>query len=261
MTSKRPGRGPSVTRVMDIVEAVSSLEQPMSPADLAFHLNIPKASLHRLLLQLEADGYVQTNMRGKVVPGQRMYRMALGVLHSSRYQLQRQAILQRLGRQLDEACGIAIPDGTEMVYYDRVESSWPLQFNLKTGSRVPLWCTSSGKLYLSSLPKNMRHRVIHNLPLEKYSRHTLTDPDSLEESLLLIREQEMGIDNEEYIDGMVGCAVPIKNAEGQFIASLYTHVPVVRKSLDELKAFAPQLRQAAAEISNLVNSPDSDTGE
>lgn len=261
MTSKRPGRGPSVTRVMEIVEAVSSAEQPMSPADLSFYLGIPKASLHRLIQQLEADGYVQTNMRGKIVPGARMYKVALGVIHSSRYQLQRQAILQRLGRELDEACGIAIPDGTEMIYYDRVESSWPLQFNLKTGSRVPLWCTSSGKLYLSLLPKTMRHRVINNLPLDKFSRATLTDPDSLEESLVSIRANEMGIDNEEYIDGMVGCSVPIKNSDGHFIASLYTHVPVVRKSLDELKTFEPQLRKAAEDISELVSSPVIESGE
>ena len=261
MTSQRSGRGPSVTRVMDIIEAVSIAEQPMSPADLSFQLDIPKASLHRLIQQLETAGYIQTNMRGKIVPGERMYKTALGVIHSSRYQIQRQAILQRLGRELDEACGIAIPDRTEMIYYDRVESSWPLQFNLKTGSRVPLWCTSSGKLYLSFLPKNMRHRVINNLPLDKFSRATLTDPEALEESLLAIRESEMGTDNEEFMDGMVGCSVPIKNAEGHFVASLYTHVPVVRKSLEELMEFEPKLRQAAADISDLINSPVIETGE
>ncbi|MDP2522655.1 IclR family transcriptional regulator [Neptunomonas phycophila] len=261
MTSQRSGRGPSVTRVMEIVETVSTAEQPMSPTDISFYLGIPKASLHRLIQQLEADGYLQMNMRGKVVPGERMYKVALGVIHSSRYKIQRQAILQRLGRELDEACGIAIPDRTEMIYYDRVESSWPLQFNLKTGSRVPLWCTSSGKLYLSFLPKNMRHRVINSLSLDKFSRATLTDPDSLEESLITIRENEMGIDNEEYMDGMVGCSVPIKNSEGNFVASLYTHVPVIRKSLKDLLKFEPQLRQAALDISDLINSPVIETGE
>jgi DNA-binding IclR family transcriptional regulator len=194
-------------------------------------------------------------MRGKIVPARRMYKIALGVLYSSRFRIQRQAILQKLGRQLDEACGIAIPDGTEMIYYDRVESSWPLQFNLKAGSRVPLWCTSSGKLYLSFLPQDIRHRVINNLPLDKLSRSTLTDPDSLEESLISTRANEMGIDNEEYIDGMVGCSVPIKNEDGHFIASLYTHVPVVRKSLEELMEYEPLLRQAALEISNFLNTP------
>ena len=92
-------------------------------------------------------------MRGKVVFAKRMYNVALGVIYNSRYQIQRQAILQHLGDELNETCGIAIPDGTEMTYYDRVESNWPIQVNLKTGSHVPLWCSSSGKLYLSFLPK------------------------------------------------------------------------------------------------------------
>jgi DNA-binding IclR family transcriptional regulator len=246
---------------MEIIEAVALAAQPLSPADLSFQLEIPKASLHRLLQQLESDGYLQTNMRGKVVSGKRMYKVALGIIYSSRYQMQRQSILQRLTREIDETCGIAIPDGTEMTYYDRVESSWPLQINLKTGSHVPLWCTSSGKLYLSSLPKNMRSRIINNLPLDQYARATITDPQALEESLKSIRANEMGIDDEEFMDGMVGCSVPIVNAEGNFIASLYAHAPMIRKSLSELVALEPLLRRAAEDISNLVGSPVEDSGE
>jgi len=79
--------------------------------------------------------------------------------------------------------------------------------------------------------------------------------------LITIRENEMGIDNEEYMDGMVGCSVPIKNSEGNFVASLYTHVPVIRKSLEDLLKFEPQLRQAALDISDLINSPVIETGE
>jgi len=109
--------------------------------------------------------------------------------------------------------------------------------------------------------QDIRHRVIHNLPLDKLSRSTLTDPDSLEESLISTRANEMGIDNEEYIDGMVGCSVPIKNEDGHFIASLYTHVPVVRKSLEELMEYEPLLRQAALEISGFLNTPVVDNGE
>jgi len=250
--AERKARGSSVTRVMDIVEAVSNAERPMSPADISFQLDIPKASLHRLLQQLEDEGFVQTNMRGQIVPGKRMYNIALGVMYSSRYKAERQAILQHLGREIDEACGIAIPDGTEMVYYDRVQSSWPLQFNLQVGSRVPLWCTSSGKLYLASLNTPMRHRIINNLPLEKYARSTLTDPEALERSLLEIQQNEMGIDNEEYIDGMVGCSVPIRNADGRLLACLYTHAPVIRKSLDDLRAFEPKLRKAAEDLGQLI---------
>jgi DNA-binding IclR family transcriptional regulator len=148
-----------------------------------------------------------------------------------------------------------------MTYYDRVESSWPIQLNLTTGSHVPLWCTSSGKLYLSFLPKNMRNRIINNLPLSQFSRATITDAQSLEASLVSIRANEMGIDNEEYMDGMVGCSVPIVNSEGHFIASIYTNAPVIRKSLEDLIKLEPLLCKPAEDISNLVNSPITDSGE
>lgn len=71
----------------------------------------------------------------------------------------------------------------------------------------------------------------------------------------------MAIDNEEYMDGMVGCSVPIVNSEGHFIARLNIHDPVIRKSLENLIKLEPFLSKAAEDISNLVNSPVTDSGE
>ena len=59
-------KGSSITRVMEIIEAVAKAERPLSPADLSYQLDIPKPSVHRLLNQLEADGYIQTSMRGLI---------------------------------------------------------------------------------------------------------------------------------------------------------------------------------------------------
>ena len=149
-------KGSAVSRVMQIIEAVSKAERPLSPADLALQLAIPKPSIHRLLNQLESDGFVQTNMRGLIVPGPKMHSIAWAVLHSERFSSLRRAILQRLTEEIGETCGIAVPNGAEMIYYDRVQTDWPLQIHLQVGSHTPSWCTASGKLYLSSLPKDRR---------------------------------------------------------------------------------------------------------
>ncbi len=71
-------KGSAVSRVMQIIEAVCKAERPMSPADLVCQLNIPKPSIHRLLNQLEGDGFVQTNMRGLIIPGAKMHSIAWG---------------------------------------------------------------------------------------------------------------------------------------------------------------------------------------
>jgi DNA-binding IclR family transcriptional regulator len=252
MKAQRREKGSSITRVLEIIEAISRAERPMSPAELAFLLGIPKPSIHRLLQQLEADNYVQINMRGLLVPGDRMHNIALGVLHSSRFKALRQATLKNLAETIGETCGISIPDGTDMIYYDRVQTNWPLRIHLPVGSHTPVWCTASGKLYLSSLPTERRHRIVSKLSLDKLARNTLTDPELLESELLKIGDNELGTDNEEFVDGMVACAVPIKDENGRLFACLFTHAPVIRKSLDELLAFESVLRHAAIELGELL---------
>ncbi|MBT5106468.1 MAG: IclR family transcriptional regulator [Porticoccaceae bacterium] len=253
-------KGSSISRVMDIIEAVSKAERPLSPAGLALLLNIPKPSIHRLLNQLENDRVVQTNMRGLIVPGLRLHGVAWGVLHSQRFSAARRAILQQLTEQTGETCGIAIANGSEMIYYDRVQSDWPLQLNLPVGSHTPAWCTASGKLYLSSLPKQRRQKIISHLPLRQYARNTIVDVEQLEADLATTRQRKIGTDNEEFVDGMAGCAVPILDAEGRLCACLFIHAPLLRKSLDQLLSYRDILHTAAAELGTLIDGPDSVNG-
>lgn len=253
MTSERRKKGSSITRVLEIIEAVAKADRPLSPADLALLLDIPKPSIHRILQQLVNEGYLQINVRGLVIPADRLDNAAWGILHTSRFKALRQAILQKLADEIGETCGIAIPRGTEMIYYDRVQTNWPLQMHLPIGSHAPIWCTASGKLYLSSLSKDARQGILRNLPMPKHTRNTLTTIEQLEPELEQIASNDLGIDNEEFVDGMAAISVPIKDKQGKLFACLFTHAPLIRKSLDQLLAFEPQMRRAAQEFGELIS--------
>jgi IclR family transcriptional regulator, acetate operon repressor len=246
--------GSSITRALDIIEAVVQADHALSPADLSHLLDIPKPSVHRLLQQMQSEGYLQTNMRGGIVPNNRLHKIAMGVIYAARHKAQRQAILRQLCESIDETCGIAMPDGIDMVYYDRVQSSWPLQLHLPVGAHVPMWCTASGKLYLSSFTKPRRTQIIENLALKRMARNTITDASALERELKRVRQLDVGIDNEEFVDGMVACAVPV-NSEGRLIACLFTHAPTIRKSLEQLLEFVPAMRLAAEQLRVLIEEP------
>ena len=250
--SAKRSKGSSINRVLEIIELVSISERPLSPADLAFSLDIPKPSIHRLLQQLEADGFVQTDWRGLIVPSARLVKTAVGVLSSHSLESLRLSVLQRLAAEVGETCGIAIPNNLEMMYTDRVQSNWPLQIYLPIGGNVPVWCTSGGKLYLSSLPQAQRKRLLNNMPLQALTNNTLVDKAQLEASLGQIAKTGVGVDNEESIAGMVACSVPILSPDGQYFASLFTHAPTVRKTLADLLTFVPQLQAAAQELSLLL---------
>lgn len=250
--AERREKGSSITRILEIIEAVACADYPLSPADLSEMLDIPKPSVHRLLQQLQSSGYLHTNMRGNLLPDARLLKISLGVLYSNRYKTVRKTLLQKLSSDIGETCGIAIPDGIEMIYYDRHQSNWPLQINLPVGTRTPIWCTASGKLYLSTLTESRLDKVIDNLSLEKLTRNTIDSPDKLKAKLNEIKTTGIGIDNEEFIDGMVACSVPVKDKDGRLLACLFTHAPVIRKSLDELVKYAPLMQQAAQSLEDFV---------
>ncbi|MFT6639729.1 MAG: IclR family acetate operon transcriptional repressor [Flavobacteriaceae bacterium] len=68
----------------------------------------------------------------------------MGVLSAAPFQAQRRTILSTLSQDIGETCNIAVPDGAEMIYFDRAETHWPVRVNLKVGSRVPAYATAGG---------------------------------------------------------------------------------------------------------------------
>ena len=240
----------SILRAFAILEQVVAAERPVNPAELAAMLEIPKASAHRLCRMLEEAGLLQRALDGRrLIAGPRLNTLALDVLGGAAQRVARHAVLQRLSAAIGETCNIGIPDGAEMIYYDRVETHWPLRMQLPVGTRVPLHCTASGKLFLSSLTPAQRRRLIAQLPLVRRTPNTLTEPAALEAALERIRADQIGVDDGEFIEGMVAVAVPITDSLGRFCAGLATHAPTQRMTIRNAMAHVPVLREAAAELS------------
>jgi IclR family acetate operon transcriptional repressor len=247
-------RGSTIDRVLDILDTVAASTKPLSATDINEGLNLPKATAHRLCAKLEARGYLLKRIDGKSYqPGNRLYDVAVGVLANARFSASRHAILTALSEKVGETCNIAYPDGLSMAYSDRVETRAPLRLQFSIGMRVPLYCTASGKLYLSTLPKSRRKLVISKLHLERHAKNTITDPDVLMAETASIEKRQISIDNQELYDDIIAIAVPIKDKHGRFYSSLAIQAPVSRISVDSSDRYIPLLREAAQELSRLAN--------
>lgn len=252
--TRRSVKGSTVNRVLDILEMVASSERPLSPTELAVQLKIPKASLHRLVGALEQQGYLQTRMNQRgLQPGHRLHRVAMGVLASAPMQAQRRAILSTLSEQIGETCNIAVPDGVEMIYFDRAETHWPVRVQLQIGSRVPACTTAGGKMYLSSLSRAKRESLVSHVKLVSYTANTIMDTQVLHSELDATAERGYALDNEEYIDGMVALAVPITDENNRLYATLSFHAPCMRVPFAAVTDFLPQIRRASGKLSTLLN--------
>ncbi|RKR36684.1 IclR family transcriptional regulator [Paraburkholderia sp. BL17N1] len=237
-------------RAFALLEHLVNTDGPVSLADIAQDVALPKASLHRMLASLEAGGLVirEPGQKNAYVIGPRLAQLALGVVMHSGARRLRHAILARLVADLGETCNLTMLHETEVLYLDRMEAPWPLRLDLKPGSHVPAYCSASGKLLLSMLPREQRSALVRALKLERFTQNTITDPELLEAELDRTAHKRIAIDNEEFLAGIVCVAAPVVDANGTCIAAIAVHAPVSRAPLSRALEFVPRLQEAAREL-------------
>lgn len=239
----------TLIRGLQIIEKIVQAERSVSSAYLAEDLDLPKATVHRIAQQLEAEGFLQREPEGKrFTASRRLKDLAISTLSSSVINAHRHTILKSLSDELNETCNLTMLDGASIIYLDRVEANWPYRIHLPIGTRVPLHCTATGKLFLAHMRGSQRKRVLGNEALTRYTALTMTDMSELEQELRETLRHSIGYDRGEFIEDMIAIAVPIKNPQKQMCFSLAIHAPASRRSINELYDYLPILRRAAQQL-------------
>ena len=237
-----------------MLEHLSEASQPLTLAQLAATMRVPKTTLMRLLRSMEAQGYLlhMPAERG-YVPGTRATTLALRMLRGSNIRRECRAVLRNLVRSLGETCNLTVPDAGRVLYVERIDTTAPLRMHLPPGTWVPMHCTASGKLFLASMPLLERRSILAQLQLTRHSPRTITDRRELEDELERIARRGVGIDNEEFVLGMVAVAVPVLGSDGRLVAAVACHAPTARRSLDEMLTSVPELRAAADAMARILS--------
>ena len=238
---------PTILRGLIVLEKVVHAKRPVSATELIEQLDLPKPTVNRILQRLEEEDLLRREpIKRRYLPGPRTQEIALGVMSNSSIGAPRHAILESLSEEIGETCNCTMLDGTHTVYFDRVEANWPFRIQLPIGSKLPLHCTASGKLFLAYMNNRERSRLINAASLKRFTNRTITDPELLMDELRQTQKDGVGIDNEEFMAGMVAVAVPVFNTANEVCFTVAVHAPNVRKSLEALRQYLPSLRKAAA---------------
>ena len=246
----------SPRRILEIIEAICLNPESATASGLSQSLNIPAPTIYRWLEALCEERFIAAHASGYYVPGERFRSLTLGSLQHEPGVTVRRSILRNLSEQINETVSLAVPHGTKLIYFDRLESHWPFQVNLKVGEELPLHCCASGKLYLSTLPIDQAMGIFDRISKKTSARNTIVSGAMFERALLEIRETGFALDDQEWFDDMVGAAVPIFNRSGALACCLSTHALFTRKSISQLRKEIPLMQTAALDLcSNLINTP------
>lgn len=242
----------SVTRVIQILEALCASSEPMGLAQLSRVLNAPKSSIAALLRGLaEADF---------VIPSEGAYRLgpsAFGLgsallearrrLHSS--DLVREG-MRRLAERSDETVLFAVRDNgyDTMTYVDVIESRNTVRFAVSVGDRRPLYCTAGGRVLLASMADEDLGKYFTRLEPQQFTGSTEIDKRRLSEIVSAARESGVAQTVDQAAEGVNGTAAVIRDATGSVIGALIVAAPSSRLK-DRGTELARLVRDEATTIS------------
>lgn len=253
-----PPRGASADdvrrlRPLRLLQHLATASQPLTLGQLAGLMSVPKSTLMRLLDSMEANGYVlQVPAQRGYVAGSRSVELSLQILQGTNVRRDCRGVLRKLVGKLGETCNLTVQDAGRVLYIERIETTQLLRMHLDPGTWVPMHCTASGKLFLASMPLAERRHVLAQLALNRHSPRTITDPVQLERELDEIAKRGIGVNNEEFVGGMIAVAVPVRNEDGRVVAAIACHAPTARVSLFELYAGVRHMREAADEAREVL---------
>ncbi|MCB2100187.1 MAG: IclR family transcriptional regulator [Rhodobacterales bacterium] len=229
-----------------VLEYVTADRHPATMSEIIRATQISKPSAHRIVNMLCDLGFLERDQGGNgFIGGARLVDLAQQTVLSTAARGIRHALLEELARHVGETCNYGILTGAQVTYLDRVESKWPLGLRFDAGSQVPAHCTAIGKLMLSQLSENELLAVTNTVSLGRYTSRTLTNPMHLRKALSEVRQTKVGVDNQEFMDGVVCIAVPVTLPGERVLGGIAISAPEARMTLETALTYVPKMREVA----------------
>ena len=241
-------------KMLDILEVIKTTESGFKLADLSRAVEMPKATVYRILTTLEGRGYLDRSTDGS-------YRMAKKLFDMQRTEPLEQVLnrvaqpfMERLATSTKETVNLGILDAGEVVVINTVESPQAVRMSSKIGNRRLPHSTALGKVLLSGLPDKEVVRLIRIKGLPRLTDQTLTTRAAVLAEVEKVRQQGWALDNQENeLDGRC-IGAPIKGPDGRILAALSVSGPVFRMDTARAHELVPVLKACCVDLSRAVRA-------
>jgi len=244
----------SVAKAFAVLGAFTGERRALNLAEAAAAARMTTSSAQRCVHTLVRLGYLRRDeqLRRWVLTSRTL---GLGYPYLAGHPVIEQATTHLV--DLNQACGESVslsePDGVEMVFIARFPSHKRFFIHMPIGRRLPMYCTASGRAYLSALPRDEVREILQRSSLRAFTPHTLLDVGRILEIVDAARELGYAWASEECYRGDLTLGAPILGANGRPVAAVNLSGPTSRWVLADLRSrLAPLLLETARAASGSV---------
>jgi DNA-binding IclR family transcriptional regulator len=240
----------SVQRALDILDLFNNGQVELGNAEIARQLDLPVGTASGLIYTLKANNYLDQN------PANRKYRLGLKLAERAAVlldQLDLRKVAAPFLEEIRDWCGesvnLAVRDGNEVVYIERMFGDHSLGIRSELGRRGTLHSTSLGKAILSSLPETERTNLLKSYNFNSVTKFTIIDPELFVVELERVQKRGYAVDEQENELGGRCVGAPILDRYGYPIAAISISVPIQRFPEEDVIKYGKKLVATASIIS------------
>ncbi|TLP37728.1 IclR family transcriptional regulator [Arcobacter arenosus] len=240
----------SVENALKILECFTVDDTEKRVTEISNELGLAKSTVSRLLKTLLNQGYVKKNLENqKYSLGNKVLTLYSALMSNMEIVKEAHPFLEELAKDTSESVQLAELDKNKVIYMEQIKSSFPIQIFAHIGRVNPVHCTSSGKLLLAYKDFHTIENILSK-GLEKYTKYTITDEDKLKKELLEIRDLGYCYIENEFIDGIVSIAAPIRDYNKNVIAAVSLVGPIQRINGVKAQKYIGKVVETAKKISS-----------
>ncbi|WP_214368749.1 IclR family transcriptional regulator [Pseudonocardia sp. H11422] len=243
--------GPVVSRVLHLLNTFTTQRPAMTLSELARQSGLPLSTVHRMLGELVAWGALERGDDGCYRIGLRLWE--LGALAPRGQGLRERALpfLEDLCQITRENAQLAVREGTEVVFVERIAGSGAVPVFTRVGGRFALTATGVGLVLLAHAPVEVQEEVLAG-PIERYTAKTVTDPSTLRRMLADVRANGFSVSDRQVSMDTLSVGAPVRDQHGQVIAAVSL---VVRYGSASAHSLTPLVRTSSRAISRALAGP------
>lgn len=247
----------AVSHALDLLEQFHDDVDELGVTELSKRLKLHKNNVFRLLATLESRGYIEQN---KATENYRLGLKALelGQTFIKQMGLLRQAkpILEQMVEESNETSYVAIYKENHIVYLDVVETNLTVRVVSRVGSRLPAYCTASGKVHMAQMTEEELDDLLAHIKFVQHTPTTITTAEAMRAELSKVREQGYAFDDEELDLGVRCIAAPIKDYTRRIVGAISISGPTMRVSNARIESeLVPLVLKASEELSTRLGYP------
>ena len=205
----------SVAKAMELLQIMNQAGKPLLLKDLAALCGYPKSTVFGLLSTMRGYDVVTQTPDGRYALGMRLFEYGRQVERSWDISLVARPYMEHLCRETGASVMLSVYESGSVITLDQVEARGGLRIVSDIGSRMPVFCTSQGKVFLAHMSRAGAENLLRGQSMTQFTPHTITDIPSLLREVETCRGQGYAIENGEYKIGLRSISAPIYNVEGK----------------------------------------------